>query len=192
MKTRWSSLGPLALALWLSGCLAVTVNVTFPQESIDSAASSIESLVRGGGVPPVPKTPPPGRQGAAPGRSWWAALAPAVAEAQVPEIKTYTPEVLAIVESRRARYPQLAAAMASGCLGENNQGLVEPRPGSECPPSVGALAALSHARRTEQDAARRTSFVSRPRSPRPIARRRLRGRGSRTTPTTILGGFGHP
>lgn len=149
MKTRLSSLGPLALAVWLSGCLAVTVNVTFPEEKLEGAASSIESLVRGGGVPPVPKTPPPpGRQGAAPARSWWAALAaPAVAEAQVPEIKTYTPEVLAIVESRRARYPQLAAAMASGCLGENNQGLVEPRPGPGCPSDVPTLAAAENAER---------------------------------------------
>jgi uncharacterized protein YdbL (DUF1318 family) len=149
MKTRVSSLGPLALAVWLSGCLAVTVNVTFPQESIDGAASSIEGLVRGGAVPPVPKTPPPpGRQGGAPARSWWAALAaPTVAEAQVPEIKTYTPEVQAIVASRRARYPQLAAAMASGCLGENAQGLVEPRPGTGCPPNVAALAAAENADR---------------------------------------------
>lgn len=149
MKTRLSSLGPLALAVWLSGCLAVTVNVTFPQEKIEGAASSIENSVRGGGVPPVPKTPPPpGRQGAAPSRSWWAAFAaPAVAEAQVPELKTLTPEVRAIVESRRARYPPLAAAMESGCLGENNQGLVEPRPGSGCPPNVGALAAAENADR---------------------------------------------
>jgi uncharacterized protein YdbL (DUF1318 family) len=73
--------------------------------------------------------------------------APAVAEAQVPEIKTYTPEVLAIVESRRARYPQLTAAMASGCLGENNQGLVEPRQGPGCSPNVGALAAAENADR---------------------------------------------
>ena len=58
MNARWCSLGPL-LALWLAGCLAVTVNVTFPQEKIEGAASSIEDLVRGGVVPPVPKAPPP-------------------------------------------------------------------------------------------------------------------------------------
>jgi uncharacterized protein YdbL (DUF1318 family) len=146
MKARLPSLGPLALAVWLSGCLAVTVNVTFPQEKIDSAANSIEELVRGGAVPPVPKTPPPPqRQGAAPPRAWWAAFAgPAVAEAQVPELKTVTPEVLAIVESRRARYPQLAALMASGCLGENIQGLVEPRGGAGCPSEVAALAAAEN------------------------------------------------
>lgn len=141
MKAR-RSFGPLALAVGLSGCLAVTVNVTFPQEKIEGAASSIEELVRG--VPSVPKTPPPPRsQGVPPTRAWWA-LGPAVAEAQVPEIKTLTPEVRALVESRRARYAELAAAMASGCLGENNQGLVEPRPGAGCAPNVGALAAAEN------------------------------------------------
>jgi uncharacterized protein YdbL (DUF1318 family) len=146
MTSQLRSLGPLAAAVWLSGCLAVTVNVTFPQEKIDSAASSIEELVRGGGVPPVPKTPPPPqRQGRTSGHSRWAAaIGPAVAEAQVPEIKTLTPDVLAIVESRRARYAELAAAMARGCLGESNQGLVEPRPGSGCPPNVAALAAAEN------------------------------------------------
>ena len=147
MNARLSTLGPLWAALWLAGCLAVTVNVTFPQEKIEGAASSIEDLVRGGPVPPVPKAPPPPqRQGAAPaGSRWTAAFAPAVAEAQaVPEIKTLTPEVLAIVESRRARYPRLASLMAQGCLGENNQGLVDPRPGSGCPPDTATVASAEN------------------------------------------------
>jgi uncharacterized protein YdbL (DUF1318 family) len=140
------SLGPLAIALWLSGCLAVTVNVTFPQEKIEGAASSIEDLVRGG-VPPVPKTPPPPRSGA-PVPTWWASIVgPAVAEAQVPDLKTMTPEVTAIVASRRARYPQLAAALSAGCLGENNQGQLDVRPGSGCPPDTAALAAAENADR---------------------------------------------
>jgi uncharacterized protein YdbL (DUF1318 family) len=144
MTSPLRSFGSLAAVLWLSGCLAVTVNVTFPQEKLEGAASSIEDLVRGGGVPPVPKTPPPpARQSGTPGRTGWA-IGPAVAEAQVPEVKTWTPEVLAIVESRRARYPRLAAAMTSGCLGENNRGLVEPRPGASCPQDVAALAATEN------------------------------------------------
>jgi uncharacterized protein YdbL (DUF1318 family) len=151
MTSPLRSLAPLAAAVWLSGCLAVTVNVTFPQEKIDSAASSIEELVRGGSVPPVPKTPPPPqRQGGTPGRPWWiAAIGPAVAEAQVPEIKTWTPEVLALVDSRRARYAELAAAMGRGCLGESTQGLVEPRPGAGCPPNVAALAAAENSDRMQ-------------------------------------------
>jgi uncharacterized protein YdbL (DUF1318 family) len=146
MTSRLRSVGPLGVALWLSGCLAVTVNVTFPQEKLEGAASGIEDLVRGG-VPPVPKTPPAPR-GEAPVRARWAAwVGPAVAEAQVPELKTMTPEVMAIVESRRGRYAQLAAALTAGCLGENNQGLVEVRGAGGCPPDAGALAAAENADR---------------------------------------------
>lgn len=147
MRRTLLSLAALAVSLWVAGCLAVTVNVTFPQEQIDSAASSIEQLVR---TPAVPKTPPPPqRQGTrAPAWSWVAVLVgPAVAEAQVPELKTMTPEVQAIVASRRARYPELAAALTSGCLGENNRGLVDVRPGTGCSPSVGALASAENADR---------------------------------------------
>ena len=64
---------------------------------------------------------------------------PSVAEAQVPELKTQTPEVMAAVASRRDRFAQLSAAMAQGCIGENNRGLVEARPGTTCPGNVGAL-----------------------------------------------------
>jgi uncharacterized protein YdbL (DUF1318 family) len=67
-----------------------------------------------------------------------------VAEAQVPELKTRTPEVMAAIESRRARYAELAAAMARGCIGENNQGLTEPRPGAGCPPDAPSLAAAEN------------------------------------------------
>lgn len=129
----------LGAALALAGCVAVTINVTFPQEHLENAASSIEDLVR---TPsPTPPAPAPRRDGARPRPvavvAW---LAPAAAEAQtVPELKTRTPEVLAAIESRRARYPQLAAAMTRGCLGENNQGLVDPRPGPGCGPETAAL-----------------------------------------------------
>jgi uncharacterized protein YdbL (DUF1318 family) len=58
----------------------------------------------------------------------------------VPELKTRTPEIDAVIQSRRARYPHVAAALAAGCLGENNQGLLEPRPGTGCPPDTAALA----------------------------------------------------
>ncbi|OLC12469.1 MAG: hypothetical protein AUH29_16225 [Candidatus Rokubacteria bacterium 13_1_40CM_69_27] len=132
-----------ALAPLVAGCFAVTINVTFPQEKIDSAASGIEDLVRMP-APSVPAPAAPKRDGSAPtpnqptaARFAW--MGPAVAEAQTPELKTRTPEVMAAVESRRARYPELAAALAKGCLGENSQGLVEVRPGSGCPLNLGAL-----------------------------------------------------
>lgn len=146
LKRVFTMFGVPAAALLLAGCLAVTVNVTFPQDKIDSAASNIEDLVGGGKTAPADpskKTPPaakPGRQGAVPRVPRWVSLfGPAVAEAQVPELKTRTPEVMAAVESRRARFPQLEAAEAKGCVGENNQGLVETRPGANCPANLGPL-----------------------------------------------------
>jgi uncharacterized protein YdbL (DUF1318 family) len=137
-RIGWASL-PLVLA----GCVALTINVTFPQESIDRAASSIEDLVRTPKEPPA--APPPTAPGSAPVsptgrlRHW---LEPAAAEAQpLPELKTRTPEVMAIIESRRARWGELSAAMARGCVGENNQGLVEVRPGPGCPANLADLVA---------------------------------------------------
>jgi len=128
-------------ALLLAGCLAVTINVTFPQEKIDSAASSIEDLVR---VPKDAPTTPEPTPSPAPRSSGPALLiglvTPSTAEAQpLPELKTRTPQVVAVIDSRRARYPELSAAMSKGCIGENNQGLVEARPGSGCPANVAAL-----------------------------------------------------
>jgi len=161
--TRWLRLvlfaWPLA-ALALAGCVAVTINVTFPQEQIDNAAAGIEDLVRDPGAAPPANAPRPAGKpsGAAPadGRvgasvvtsGWFAWLGPRAAEAQVPELKTRTPEVMAAVELRRARYPALGAAMAKGCIGENNQALVEVRPGSGCPPDVAALVAAENKDRT--------------------------------------------
>jgi uncharacterized protein YdbL (DUF1318 family) len=156
--TRWLRLCSLArplAALALAGCVAVTINVTFPQEKIDSAAASIEDLVREPAPPantPGPAGPP---RGATPGGAdavgarvvtsgWLAWLGPRAVEAQVPELKTRTPEVMAVVESRRARYRELAAAMAMGCVGESNAGLVQTRPGSGCPPDVAALVAAEN------------------------------------------------
>jgi uncharacterized protein YdbL (DUF1318 family) len=135
----------LALAASAAGCVAVTINVTFPQEEIDNAASSIEELVRTPPAAPPPAPAPGGGAGPAGPRSGiaapaWTWLLPAAAEAQVPELKTRTPEINAVIQSRRARYPQIAAALAAGCLGENNQGLLEPRPGTGCAPDTAALA----------------------------------------------------
>jgi uncharacterized protein YdbL (DUF1318 family) len=131
-----------ATLLVASGCVAVTINVTFPQEKIESAASSIEDLVRGGkeGQP----VPPPAKKDDKQGwlftsGPWLALLAPAPAEAQVPELKTRTPEVMASIESRRQRFPQLQQWKSRGCIGENAQGLVEARPGQGCGQAVGGL-----------------------------------------------------
>jgi uncharacterized protein YdbL (DUF1318 family) len=144
MTTRRWWWGAAPLALLLGGCVAVTVNVNFPQEKIDSAASSIEDLVRSPAPPAAPATPvAPKRDGgvAVDVLSW---LGPRHAEAQVPELRVQTPEIMAAIQSRRARYPQLAAAITRGCIGENNQGLVEPRPGPGCGPDAAALVAAEN------------------------------------------------
>ncbi len=139
------------LALLLAGCVAVTINVSFPQEKLDSAASSIEDMVQSTpkAAPAKPETPPPGSKpqslAPAPEPRWVAWLLPDPAEAQVPELKIRTPEVMASIESRRKRLPALEAAAATLCLGENNQGLVEARPqGKSCPANLGELVAAEN------------------------------------------------
>jgi uncharacterized protein YdbL (DUF1318 family) len=140
-----SSAALATAALLLAGCVGVTINVTFPQEKIDSAASGIEDLVRTpppeDAAPAPPKTVPRKDSRLEGRRIRWAALfGPAPAEAQaVPELKTRTPEVMAVIESRRARWGALSAALGQGCVGESNRGLVEPRPGPGCPTDIPAL-----------------------------------------------------
>jgi uncharacterized protein YdbL (DUF1318 family) len=132
------------VALLLVGCVAVTINVHFPQEKIEGAAQNIEELVR------MPQAPPkdgaPDRRGLAPSATTWLGwLGPRAVEAQSPpDLKTRTPEVMAVIESRRARFPELSSAEGNGCIGENNQGLVEPRPGQSCPANVAALVAAEN------------------------------------------------
>lgn len=130
-----------------SGCVPVTVNVYFPQEKIDSAAGSIEDLVRvdKGGKPTPPPPKKDDKQGwlPTPGR-WLAFVAPAQAEAQVPNLKIRTPEVMATIESRRQRFPVLQQWTGKGCIGENAQGLVEAQPGQGCGPEVAGLIAAEN------------------------------------------------
>ncbi|OLB94822.1 MAG: hypothetical protein AUH30_16865 [Candidatus Rokubacteria bacterium 13_1_40CM_68_15] len=126
------------LAVVLAGCVAVTINVQFPQEKIDSAASNIEDLVRTPKEAPTGPAPTSPRSGG--GTKLISLFGPTTVEAQaVPELKTRTPEIIAVIESRRARFPELAAALAKGCIGENNQGLLDVRPGTGCPANVPAL-----------------------------------------------------
>jgi uncharacterized protein YdbL (DUF1318 family) len=153
-RLPWRALFATTLVLTIAGCVPVTINIVFPQEKIDTAAASIESLVRAPrnapaapaqGAPAGPAKPEPARpssdkQGGVSVEPGWAAWLTPVAEAQVPELKTRTPEVMAVIESRRARYPAIAKALAAGCLGENNQGLLEPRPGPGCGGDAAALA----------------------------------------------------
>jgi hypothetical protein len=64
----WRSLLGATLALTLTACVPVTINIVFPQEKIDSAAENIESLVRtpkeapSGPATPAPAKPAPRRR----------------------------------------------------------------------------------------------------------------------------------
>jgi len=137
------------LALLLAGCVAVTINVSFPQEKLDSAASSIEDMVRSPSAPPAtePKPAPKSdKEGMlTPKAGWMARLLPSPAEAQrVPDLKIRTPEVMAAIESRRKRFAEYEALAGKGCLGETNQGLVEARPGGGCPATLGQFIAAEN------------------------------------------------
>jgi uncharacterized protein YdbL (DUF1318 family) len=138
------------LALLCAGCVSVTINVSFPQEKIDSAASSIVDMVRSPSESPKddpgPAAPAPQGLAPSPRSAWLAWFRPSAAEAQqrVPELKTRTPEVMAAIESMRRRFPELDAAARKGCVGENNQGLAEARPGPGCPGHAGQLVAAEN------------------------------------------------
>jgi uncharacterized protein YdbL (DUF1318 family) len=145
----------LVAVFLLGGCVAVTVNVNFPQETIDSAASSIEDQVRA----PAPSGAAPksgGRRSALPGLHVASmTLGMGVAHAEEvsvdarKKIRTRTPEVQALVDARRARYAHLASMMATGCVGERADGTVERRPGAGCPTDVDALLAAENRDRRE-------------------------------------------
>lgn len=149
---RLPGLAPVVLAVALAACVPVTVNINFPQQKLEGAADSIEDMVRS---PENPKPEPPKKSpGSQLGGRMLSALAPREASAQTrsvtaaPEIKVRTPELLKAIESRRGRFPQIRPWKAAGCLGENNQGLLEPRPGQGCTPDVNALITAENADRT--------------------------------------------
>jgi uncharacterized protein YdbL (DUF1318 family) len=139
-----------ALALTLGvivGCVPVTVNVTFPQERLDDAASQIVDMSRR----PESPAPAPGTSSPAspkPGSSldpWLAPIAPREAFAQEHRIevtqapKTDSPELRRLTESQNHRLGAVQQWLARGCVGENSQGLLEPRPGQGCSGDVAKL-----------------------------------------------------
>ena len=128
----------------LAACVPVTVNVTFPQEKLDDAAGQIVDMSRRPPGSPVP--PPSGGAMPKPGSSlerWLAPLGPRVASAgevrvaQAPT--TDSAELRRLTESQNRRLGALQQWLARGCLGENNQGLVEARPGQGCSGDVPKL-----------------------------------------------------
>ena len=118
------------LAIALAACVPVTVNVTFPQEKLDSAARQIEEM-------PAQSAPaPPAPSG---GRS--------VDVASTPRLNERSPEVQKATESRRERRSSLREWKSRGCMGETNQGLLVARPGEGCGPEVADLIRAENADR---------------------------------------------
>ena len=125
----------VALVMALAACVPVTVNVTFPQEKLDSAAKQIEdSPAQSASAPPTPPPPAP-----TPGSGRSVDVSPT--------IDTRSPEVVKATESRRQRRPALREWKGRGCIGETNQGLVVARPGEGCGPAVADLIRAENADR---------------------------------------------
>ncbi len=132
---RLASLAGL-LAL-VAACVPVTVNIVFPQDKLEGAASRIEDMVRS---PENPKPPAPPKKepqsrlsqpllaAAGPGEA--AAENRTIVIAQEPRVDT--PEIRRAVASRNARFGEMQQWKGRGCIGESNQGLVEARPGQGC------------------------------------------------------------
>jgi uncharacterized protein YdbL (DUF1318 family) len=139
--------GALVLAGSLAACVPVTVNVTFPQEKLDNAADQIVNMGRrpeGAGQPPVPPPSAPPKPGSSL-EPWRAPLGPREASAQDSRVqvaqapKTDSPELRQLAESQNRRLGALQQWLARGCIGENNQGFVEARPGQGCSGEVATL-----------------------------------------------------
>lgn len=148
MSRRGFSIAILGLTFAMGGaCVPVTVNITFPQEKLDDAASQIVNMSRQPSGAPSPPEPPPSTA-PKPGSSlerWLAPLGPREAAAEEPPLlvaqtpKTDTEELRRLTEAQNRRLGALQQWMARGCIGENNQGFVEARPGQGCSGDVGRL-----------------------------------------------------
>lgn len=143
-------IGVLVVAAVFAACVPVTVNITFPQEKLDDAASKIVDMSRRPEGPSTPPAPPGGGTTPKPGSSldrWLAPLAPREASAQESRVdvaqapKTDTDELRRLAESQSRRLGALHEWLARGCMGENNQGFLEPRPGQGCTGEVARLIA---------------------------------------------------
>lgn len=123
--------------LLVAACVPVTVNIVFPQDKLEGAASRIEDMVRSPDNP-KPAAPPKKEPQSRLGDRLYATVGPAEAAAEsrtvvvAQEPRVDTPEIRQAVASRSARLGEIQQWKARGCIGENNHGLVEARPGQGC------------------------------------------------------------
>jgi uncharacterized protein YdbL (DUF1318 family) len=132
-----------------AACVPVTVNITFPQDKLDSAAGQIVDMSRRpADAPPAPGSPPPSGAAPKPGSwldRWLLPLGPREAAAQERRVdvaqapRTDSVELRRLTEAQNRRLGALDQWLARGCIGENNQGFVEPRPGQGCSGEVARL-----------------------------------------------------
>jgi uncharacterized protein YdbL (DUF1318 family) len=121
-----------ALAVGLVACVPVTVNITFPQEKLDTAARQVEDATAQSGPAPT-ATPAP---------------APSGQTTEVsPRVTTRSPEVQKATQSRRQRRSALREWKDRGCIGETNQGTVVARPADGCGAEAAALISAENADR---------------------------------------------
>jgi uncharacterized protein YdbL (DUF1318 family) len=130
-----------ALIAAAAACVPVTVNISFPQEKLDSAAKQIEDITAQTGPQAGHAATPPAT---APTTAATTGSAPVTTPQQppvntqgrtvdvTPRIDTRSPEVVRATQSRRERRPALREWKERGCLGETNQGLLEARTGEGC------------------------------------------------------------
>jgi uncharacterized protein YdbL (DUF1318 family) len=164
MMTRTRETRGLILAALVAAagaCVPVTVNISFTQEKLDTAAKQIEDVTaQTAAVPAAPAATPPAATAAAaaaPTATPPTATAPTKATAPAaaagrtvdvtPRIDTRSPEVVKATESRRQRRPGLRELRSRGCVGESNRGLLEARPGDACGPEVADLVRAENADR---------------------------------------------
>jgi uncharacterized protein YdbL (DUF1318 family) len=133
-RRRARAVAATTLTFALAACVPVTVNVTFPQDKLDTAARHIEELPAqpAGASAPPPAPRPSGNR---------------VDVAATPSIDAKSPEVAKATDNRRARRSDLREWKSKGCMGETNQGLLVARPGEGCGPEVAELIRAENADR---------------------------------------------
>ena len=152
--TLYRGLVVVVVATLLAACVPVTVNVTFPQQKLDDAASQIVDMSRRPpDAPPSGPTPAPAPKPGSRLERWLAPLGPREAAAEerpvqmVQAPKTDSGELRRLTESQNRRLGAVQQALARGCAGESNQGLLEPRPGQGCSGDVAGVIGAENADR---------------------------------------------
>ena len=152
--TLYRGLVVVLVATSLAACVPVTVNVTFPQQKLDDAASQIVDMSRRPADAPAPgPTPAPAPKPGSRLERWLAPLGPREAAAEERPVqmaqapKTDSDELRRLTESQNRRLGAVQQALARGCAGESNQGRLEPRPGQGCSGDVAGVIGAENADR---------------------------------------------